>query len=844
MGYNKYTFWQILKEKQIIIPIIQRDYAQGRDGQEYVRKSFLEQLGNAVFIKKQTELDFVYGTEKDKKIYPLDGQQRLTTLWLLHWYVAYKAKKTNCIAFSEDDKKKLKDSSVSISEFEESKQEIVKTVRTLKKFSYETRTSSREFCEKLCEMDYIDTCDIVTYITNQTWFFSAWKQDPTIQAMLKMLSGTNVKSKEGNDFIDGIEELFKDKTDLENYWSVLTQEECPITFNFLPLESNELPVSDDLYIKMNARGKALTSFENFKAHFIRWMKNSENPEYNEFQKTSTYDGREMPYYLAFSNKIDNEWTDIFWLNGKKPGRVDEIYFAFINRYFYNLVITKDGLKDDNAPQNTYYAYFSDIKNSKEYDKKIAYTSFDFYSHFLNVGVINDFSTIMNNLYSSTKKCKNLEEIFVCKWNKGFLFIPEFCQEGERWKKIDDNAGNKIYEVTTINQMERVVFYAICKYFKVGPITDDGTSLQRWMRFVWNLVSDYDNNNTPSIRSIGAMQAAISLIDKIQNPHDIYGELKNINVEPSKSGINCRFNEEIAKAKQILDKQRDTNIKGPNEEQRSKAENHAFFRGAIRFLFTDEKGNMNDWDNFDEKFKNTEKYFDDNGVTAAYRTDANLLRRLISHFNKTENFNEIYYDNTVTNWLTWILLNTKLTFAVNQLLLNDDSQTFDFCQYNSVNTNPEQQFLKNHLVKNTAVSLMVEGCELHYWNGTGYILYPHNVKAEWKKYVITPRIDVLFDMKKHNTISFIDQNQNKEEYIKSKLLWGKNIGFTYNKHSFVWQHWNWIDMYYEGKRLQDDPIFKDKCIIDGSQIVDSTDLIPKLNNCIREYERIKHESPII
>ena len=52
MGYNKYTFWQLISEKRIVIPIIQRDYAQGREGKEYVRKGFLEQLGNAIFKKR------------------------------------------------------------------------------------------------------------------------------------------------------------------------------------------------------------------------------------------------------------------------------------------------------------------------------------------------------------------------------------------------------------------------------------------------------------------------------------------------------------------------------------------------------------------------------------------------------------------------------------------------------------------------------------------------------------------------------------------------------------------------------------------------------------------------
>ena len=432
MGYNKYTFWQLISEKRIVIPIIQRDYAQGREGKEYVRKSFLEQLGNAIFKNGSIELDFVYGTEKDKTMYPLDGQQRLTTLWLLHWYVAYHAGKTNLTSFTEDEKKKLKNQSGKLENFEASKQEIVKTISTLKNFSYETRTSSREFCEKLCELEYKKTDNIVKHIMSQTWFFSIWKQDPTIQAMLRMLSGTSNTNNQDRELIDGIEILFENNKDFPAYWKYLT-ENNQITFNFLPLNSNEIPISDDLYIKMNARGKALTSFENFKADLIGWMKDSSNPEREVFNQLVDYDGRKMPYTLAFSSDIDNKWTDIFWENGKGLGRVDEIYFAFFNRYFYNLVITKDGFKDDNASQDVYYAYFSDLKNPKDNDKKIAYTSFDFYRHFLNSEIINDIYTILNNFYSSFRKCKNIHDILGCSWNKDFHFIPKFCKDGEEWK---------------------------------------------------------------------------------------------------------------------------------------------------------------------------------------------------------------------------------------------------------------------------------------------------------------------------------------------------------------------------------------------------------------------------
>jgi uncharacterized protein with ParB-like and HNH nuclease domain len=85
---QKTTFWHFLEHHTVEIPIIQRDYAQGRDGKEYLRKGFLSSLKDALDSGNEQKLDFVYGTNENGKLYPLDGQQRLTTLWLLHWYLA------------------------------------------------------------------------------------------------------------------------------------------------------------------------------------------------------------------------------------------------------------------------------------------------------------------------------------------------------------------------------------------------------------------------------------------------------------------------------------------------------------------------------------------------------------------------------------------------------------------------------------------------------------------------------------------------------------------------------------------------------------------------------------
>ncbi len=80
-----------VKIKKIVIPIIQRDYAQGRENPDVnrMRTRFLSSLHDAIDKQHPITLDFVYGDVDGNGIMtPLDGQQRLTTLFLFHWYAA------------------------------------------------------------------------------------------------------------------------------------------------------------------------------------------------------------------------------------------------------------------------------------------------------------------------------------------------------------------------------------------------------------------------------------------------------------------------------------------------------------------------------------------------------------------------------------------------------------------------------------------------------------------------------------------------------------------------------------------------------------------------------------
>lgn len=233
--------------QKIVIPIIQRDYAQGRLNPEVnrVRTRFLDSLFEAV-EDKPIILDFVYGDiDENGVMTPLDGQQRLTTLFLLHWYAAKKA---------------------GVSDSESS---------FLSNFGYETRPSARQFCRKLFQFKPSFTTTLSKEIGNQAWCPLAWQDDPTIHAMLVML--------------DSIDEKFKT---VDNLWDRLKN--GAITFYFLPIK--DMGLTDELYIKMNSRGKPLTLFEHFKAELEK--------------RIQAVDDR---IAKDIARKIDRKWTDMLWL---------------------------------------------------------------------------------------------------------------------------------------------------------------------------------------------------------------------------------------------------------------------------------------------------------------------------------------------------------------------------------------------------------------------------------------------------------------------------------------------------------------------------------------------------
>ncbi len=275
---HKTDFWTLLQNYTVEIPKIQRDYAQGRTDEKTTSLAgeFLCSIKTAICSNEPLNLDFIYGKTENKVLIPIDGQQRLTTLFLLHWYAAAKEKKLT---------------------------EAVKSI--LSKFTYETRLSSRDFCKSLINKS-IDSFngDIGKTIKDSPWYFLSWDHDPTVCAMLTMINRIDTSFK--NISIP----LFDQLTGSGSSEPAC----CPITFYFLPLENFQL--NDELYIRMNARGKPLTEFEYFKVLFSEYL-----PALEE------------------KAKLDTEWFDIFWnyeiRQAKKKGKkINSEMADTVDRYFF------------------------------------------------------------------------------------------------------------------------------------------------------------------------------------------------------------------------------------------------------------------------------------------------------------------------------------------------------------------------------------------------------------------------------------------------------------------------------------------------------------------------------
>lgn len=233
--------------ERIEIPIIQRDYAQGRKERNIriKRDLFLDEIFSVIFDSgnKDLKLYYIYGKVDGTTFIPIDGQQRLTTLYLLAYYLS---SRENCF----------------------------KNFLNLPELTYRTRFSAKNFTAELRKnpLDYTNGSaqKPSEKIKQSGWFFSEYEFDPTVIAILTMLDSIHNK-------YEAIKESKKSCL-LGCLFGNLKR----IKFEVFSLDGN---ISiDDLYIKMNARGRALSNFDNFNSMIDEIEENTKGEKFSDKSK--------------------------------------------------------------------------------------------------------------------------------------------------------------------------------------------------------------------------------------------------------------------------------------------------------------------------------------------------------------------------------------------------------------------------------------------------------------------------------------------------------------------------------------------------------------------------------
>lgn len=492
----------VSRHQRIQIPMIQRDYAQGRPAAEDVREEFLGTLQQAFALAPNDgalplNLDFIYGSvdiDGPVRFLPLDGQQRLTTLFLLHWYLAWR---DGCQA-----------------EFQQ-----VFCEGEGSRFSYRVRSSSAEFFDALVNFwpvrEAANGASFIKLITNQAWYFRYWRLDPTIQSCLTML--------------EAIHKRFANVTGA--YARLMDEQQPVITFQLLDLD--HFGLSDDLYIKMNARGKPLTAFETFKARYEHELKGQFADE------TRIISGQSFSVADYFARRMDTCWADFFWAYRDKE---THLYDDAIMNFFHAVAfVCRD-------PESS--SYLEDVSTFRTKPLKSAYALYQ-KGNWLE----RDFSATLMLLL----------ETWSGQDNQFTPLLPgnPYFNEATMFQRL-------VSDPATLAYTDLVQLFAYVAFLRATAEQPERRALLEWMRVIYNLsVNSSYERPADMQRSLLAVQGLL--------PHagDILSYFAN-NEKPT-PGFNLQqVGEEQIKAQLLL---------GHSgwRELIERAEKHGYFKGQIEFL---------------------------------------------------------------------------------------------------------------------------------------------------------------------------------------------------------------------------------------------------------------------
>lgn len=566
------TFWNLINNQGIEIPPIQRDYAQGRNSGKIpsIRNKFISSIFSALKDNEPMGLDFIYGkifglrneeefarnksaiegllssikgyassvdlSISDFKIeaknndqgaitylIPLDGQQRLTTLFLIHWYIFSQLKKS-------DELKKLLS------------------------FRYKTRKSSENFIHILCNSNKIQfKDDLKEEIINLENFSNTWLDDATVVSMLNVIQEIHsfCKHYTRDEFIETSKKL--------------TEGEI-IYFDFLNLKDFNL--SDDLYVKMNARGKQLSDFENYKA----WL----------FSKIENDNWYNKGLWEKDVSKFDIEWNDIFW--NAKPAHIfdiDDVYLHYYKLSFLGDFVSNINIKEESSILKSTTNYY---QNTEVIDNLIHESfDFDFEKFFIKDEFKNNLASYFNFLKLCQVESNGDSNIEVLDEILKPTFSYYFPEEAKSFSSFYFSRS-----IFTSTWWEKLYFFAIQRYIiKLNnPILkfndNEKINLENYNRVISNLIFNANVDSPEDFKNY--LSSTSELIDSLDINKSIYIQH---NLISKTNFVIYQKNEEVLKCELI-----NKNIGW--EKLFIEAEHHPYFYGQIRFLIELSQNKISDF----------------------------------------------------------------------------------------------------------------------------------------------------------------------------------------------------------------------------------------------------------
>lgn len=526
MNTFKNTF--IDKKKSILIPLLQRDYVQG--GRPDIIKPLLDHAIEALTTSRKLELNYIYGYDEndDASLYvAIDGQQRLTTLWLLHLYIY-------------------------------SLTGISYPVKLL----FQSRQSAQAFVDNL--MKELPTLlpgkkgEIADVITDAQWFRTFWNEDPTVRNMLQALRIIDDKNIP----------IEMSQLKLDN-----------IQFSFLNMKEKGL--DDDVYIKMNGRGRPLSYFENVKS----WMD----------EQVKTICEEDIQFTKTWRSCMDGEWAGMFWQERNKgqqhPEEIDDEQLRFLySALLLYWVQNRDQLKNNLARITDNYIFTSlcDFMDVEEKSAK------------------NNPEVLSNAVFRILREGKKMIPVFwldkLALFNKSvFTFIKEsldkLCDLAPQIRGLEflfpdyevSEQTSLLYHLAFAEDASYnktlPVLYAILK----SPYKQQGY-LFHWLRVIRNLVV----NSTIDLKDMVDVLGSIDYLkaNSSQDGFNLYSLLLKDSISKQIKGFNqSQVKEEITKAAFMasgfdctLAAKEASLTRDSLAESIISLENLPQFQGQIRFMF--------------------------------------------------------------------------------------------------------------------------------------------------------------------------------------------------------------------------------------------------------------------